>query len=110
MASTVCASPLIVPSSAASSLGNSILVPQFGQYLPLSSDCCVTNVLQEGQRITMVPRTGAYCSSASCRYDAGKAKPRLSPPLMIKVLTPTTSPAAFTSGPPELPGLMAASI
>src|SRR5581483_2460028 len=26
------------------------------------------------------------------------------------VLTPTTSPAAFTSGPPELPGLMAASV
>ena len=27
-----------------------------------------------------------------------------------KVLMPTTSPCAFTSGPPELPGLMAASV
>ena len=29
---------------------------------------------------------------------------------MIAVLMPTTSPAAVTSGPPELPGLSAASV
>ncbi len=29
---------------------------------------------------------------------------------MIAVLMPTTSPAALTSGPPELPGLSAASV
>ena len=29
---------------------------------------------------------------------------------MIAVLMPTTSPSALTSGPPELPGLMAASV
>ena len=28
----------------------------------------------------------------------------------IAVLMPTTSPSAFTSGPPELPGLIAASV
>jgi len=34
------------------------------------------------------------------------------PPLWekIELLTPTTSPTAFTSGPPLLPGLMAASV
>ena len=29
---------------------------------------------------------------------------------MMKVLMPTSSPRASTSGPPELPGLMAASV
>jgi len=29
---------------------------------------------------------------------------------MMNVLMPTSSPCAFTSGPPELPGLMAASV
>ena len=34
------------------------------------------------------------------------------PPLFEKMeeLTPTTSPSALTSGPPELPGLLAASV
>ena len=43
----------------------------------------------------------------------GIAKPMPSLPpdsLLICVLTPTTSPAAFRSGPPELPWLMAASV
>ena len=37
--------------------------------------------------------------------------PSLPPPwLAICELTPTTSPLAFSSGPPELPGLIAASV
>ena len=43
----------------------------------------------------------------------GMANPRPSlPPLREKmeVLTPMTSPRAFTSGPPEFPGLMEASV
>jgi hypothetical protein len=43
----------------------------------------------------------------------GMAKPRpIEPPLgeKIELLTPITSPAAFTRGPPEFPGLMAASV
>jgi hypothetical protein len=34
------------------------------------------------------------------------------PPLLLKMdeLTPTISPSAFASGPPEFPGLMAASV
>jgi hypothetical protein len=41
---------------------------------------------------------------------AGIAKP-VSPPLrMPRVLMPMTSPSVLTSGPPELPGLMAASV
>ena len=43
----------------------------------------------------------------------GMAKPMPSLPpdsLLICVLTPTTRPAAFRSGPPELPWLMAASV
>src|SRR4051794_39030958 len=38
------------------------------------------------------------------------AKPMLLAPLTPAVLIPTTWPAALTSGPPELPGLMAASV
>src|SRR5258708_3692917 len=44
---------------------------------------------------------------------AGTAKPRPSlppEPVRMKVLMPTTSPSAFTSGPPLLPGLMGASV
>ena len=37
----------------------------------------------------------------------GIAKPMPEPPATIAVLMPTTSPCMFTSGPPELPGLMA---
>ena len=43
----------------------------------------------------------------------GIAKPRpTDPPLLLKMeeLTPTTSPRALVSGPPELPGLIAASV
>ena len=40
----------------------------------------------------------------------GIAKPIPEPPATIAVLIPTTSPCMFTSGPPELPGLMAASV
>ena len=40
----------------------------------------------------------------------GMAKPMPEPPATIAVLMPTTSPCMLTSGPPELPGLMAASV
>ena len=43
----------------------------------------------------------------------GIAKPRPTKPpdwVRMNALTPTTSPSALTSGPPELPGLMAASV
>ena len=38
------------------------------------------------------------------------AKPTFWLPPASAVLMPTTSPAAFTSGPPEFPGLIAASV
>ena len=40
----------------------------------------------------------------------GMAKPMPEAPATIAVLIPTTSPCMFTSGPPELPGLIAASV
>src|SRR5438552_1689451 len=40
----------------------------------------------------------------------GMAKPMPEPPATIAVLMPMTSPCMFTRGPPELPGLMAASV
>ena len=43
----------------------------------------------------------------------GMANPRpTEPPLLLKIdeFTPITSPRALVSGPPELPGLMAASV
>ena len=40
----------------------------------------------------------------------GIAKPMPEPPATIAVLMPITSPCRFTSGPPELPGLIAASV
>src|SRR5438128_2101806 len=40
----------------------------------------------------------------------GMAKPMPEPPATIAVLMPITSPCMFTSGPPELPGLIAASV
>ena len=40
----------------------------------------------------------------------GIANPIPCPPLTIAVLMPTTSPCMFSNGPPELPGLMDASV
>ncbi len=41
----------------------------------------------------------------------GTVKPMSPPPdIMPRVLSPTTSPRMLTRGPPELPGLMAASV
>jgi hypothetical protein len=40
----------------------------------------------------------------------GTAKPIVLARGLIAVLMPITSPARFSSGPPELPGLMAASV
>ena len=40
----------------------------------------------------------------------GTAKPRFWPAALIAVFIPTTSPRRFTSGPPELPRLIAASV
>ena len=58
------------------------------------------------------------CSTIGRTWVIGMAKPRpMEPPSPLEVLLerieelmPTTSPAMFTSGPPELPGLMAASV
>ena len=40
----------------------------------------------------------------------GRAKPILSAPAEVATLTPITSPRALIKGPPELPGLIAASV
>ena len=40
----------------------------------------------------------------------GMAKPMVFAPLMMAAFTPTTSPFMLKSGPPELPGLMDASV
>ena len=53
------------------------------------------------------------CGTIEATVLDGTAKPMPSLPpdsLLICVLTPTTSPAALSSGPPELPWLMAASV
>ena len=53
------------------------------------------------------------CGTSSLARLIGMAKPMpmLPPPrLKIAVLMPTTSPWRLSSGPPELPGLMAASV
>lgn len=42
--------------------------------------------------------------------EMGMAKPMPSASVLVAVLIPITSPAALTSGPPELPALMAASV
>ena len=42
--------------------------------------------------------------------EIGIAKPMFSAVALVAVLMPITSPAALTSGPPELPELMAASV
>jgi hypothetical protein len=52
-------------------------------------------------------------SATRSARSIGMAKPSpTEPPLLLKMeeLTPTTSPSALASGPPELPGLMAASV
>ena len=60
------------------------------------------------------PRPSRRISSATrSARSMGIAKPSpIEPPLFEKIeeLTPTTSPSALASGPPELPGLMAASV
>jgi hypothetical protein len=53
------------------------------------------------------------CLNMVLAVAQGMANPRPSLPPdcdMMKVFTPTTSPFALTSGPPELPGLIAASV
>jgi hypothetical protein len=42
--------------------------------------------------------------------ETGTAKPMFSAPQLMAVAMPTTSPARLTSGPPELPKLIAASV
>ena len=53
------------------------------------------------------------CATTDCTIFDGTAKPMpMLPPdgEKIAVFTPTTSPAALNSGPPELPGLIDASV
>ena len=47
---------------------------------------------------------------AICEGMAKPAPAKEPLPVMMKVLMPMSSPCASTSGPPELPGLMAASV
>ena len=47
---------------------------------------------------------------ASCACQAGMAKPRFCPWARMAVGMPITSPLRLTRAPPELPGLMAASV
>ena len=65
---------------------------------------------------TSCRRRWPYCRSwrnTVLAVALGMAKPRPSFPPdcdMMNVLTPTTSPRMLTSGPPELPGLIGASV
>ena len=59
------------------------------------------------------PAVRMISSATRTARSIGMAKPSpTEPPLLLKIeeLTPTTSPSALVSGPPELPGLMAASV
>jgi hypothetical protein len=59
-----------------------------------------------------LPKRRSSSATRSAR-SIGIAKPiPTEPPELVKIelLTPTTSPTAFASGPPELPGLIAASV
>ncbi len=62
----------------------------------------------------MKPRRTRPCRisslSTSCAVLLATAKQMPCAPMMIAVLMPTTSPCEATSGPPELPGLSAASV
>jgi hypothetical protein len=50
-------------------------------------------------------------SAATCiARSTGMAKPIPAAPARTATLMPIISPSMFTSGPPELPGLMAASV
>src|SRR5687768_8316631 len=85
-------------------------VPQEGQYFEESIFEGNTRKLQLGHLVAGVPLYGRYRSRAAFRYETGNENPRLSPPFIINVFTPITSPLIFTKGPPLLPGLIAASI
>lgn len=50
------------------------------------------------------------CESMPFTLEIGIAKPRPCPLPEVAVLIPMTWPAAFTSGPPEFPALIAASV
>ena len=50
------------------------------------------------------------CSMMGRAMSTGMAKPMPEPSVATAVLMPTTAPLASTSGPPELPGLIAASV
>ena len=43
-------------------------------------------------------------------YFDSSAKPKLSPPPILKLLIPMTSPCLLIKGPPEFPGFSAASV
>ena len=53
-----------------------------------------------------------FFKSSRSRFTAfmGIAKPRFWAPETMAALMPMASPSRFTSGPPEFPGLMAASV
>ena len=59
-------------------------------------------------RVSASPATA--CCMIGLAMSIGMAKPMPDESVATAVLMPTTAPAASTSGPPELPGLIAASV
>ena len=58
-----------------------------------------------------VPAANAIMAAADLiMASTGMAKPMPWAPARMATLTPTSSPLMFSSGPPELPGLMLASV
>lgn len=55
-------------------------------------------------------RRTARQTERSSTLSIGMAKPMPSACAAMAVLMPTTSPNSFTNGPPEFPGLIAASV
>ena len=62
-------------------------------------------------RVTCPLETNSFMIQRARLIGMLKPTPSLPPPLeAIELLMPMTSPFKFTSGPPELPGLIAASV
>ena len=93
----------------------------FGLTCETSAPCCVFEIERLGElgvtgwmATPSQPRTTRPCCSSCGRISfaiwLGTANPIVFACGLIAVLIPTTSPARLSSGPPELPGLIAASV
>src|SRR5206468_858936 len=77
--------------------------------LSLGTSSSVTSVIDTpSQPHSTLPLATSWGTRSFTRFE-GMAKP-IEPLRAAMLLTPITCPAMFTSGPPELPGLMAASV